>query len=386
MSCAKKFGLSVQRCSSTKCQTCPQSYHFGVRPRSDPCAKLDTLGDTDVSDAQNGDYLCYIDGMWIPAPLSGEGVTGIQGVTGPQGPPGGGAGGDLGDLGDVNLNLTMNSNGEYLSYNGTNWVNAGPINQGWQAKFTGNVLTTVNTNNGPNATGVNSMAGGPNASSIGESSIAIGNNAVSNGTNSIAIGSATRTSPNGIAIGSSAMATYNGSIALGNNIQTTQNNGFFVRHNSNPTGSLAAFVGDQLVQLTASNSSLFQPLQIAVYNAQSPNVDSTNPLYIGSSSSPTGIIDPNDQDIARIFPITTMTLNGGSFVGQKLVIYAEYTLGGATLTINGKFRKFSTSGTTMTGISMPTSSGMVASNIHLVWEGALDRWLTISSSGNITYN
>ena len=89
MSNEKKYANNVIRCGRLKCQE-PNPCgdippHFGITKRTEKipnrCMKLDDLYDTNVGKVQDGQYLCYTGGKWIPC----DGITGPQGVTGAQG-------------------------------------------------------------------------------------------------------------------------------------------------------------------------------------------------------------------------------------------------------------------------------------------------------------
>ena len=106
MNCTKPNVQNVERCSKTKCmpEVCnKKKYNFSLQtPVEDiKYVSLDDLKDTQIFNPNDGDYLCFTGGNWIPSPIGSATGGGIL----------------LDDL--VDVNVKSSSMGDYLFYNGS---------------------------------------------------------------------------------------------------------------------------------------------------------------------------------------------------------------------------------------------------------------------------
>jgi len=129
---------------------------------------------------------------------------------------------------------------------------ADSMSLGYNSDTSGNFSMSLGRDS--QTSGNESLSFGPNAQTSGNNSIALGRQSQTSSDNSISIGRESQTSSTGsISIGWNANSSSVNSIALGTDIVANQDDGFFVRHNSIAgTGTIAAFINDQLVDSGAS--------------------------------------------------------------------------------------------------------------------------------------
>jgi len=257
---------------------------------------LNDLNDVEVPTPNNGDCLCYTGGTWINTPITvgsiegGIALNNLTDVTVPA--PSNGdqlafIGGGwinrpnvLNNLNDVNISSANDC--DYMVYNNSlsQWLNqplgqvqgtnntsggegaykgvGGTDNTVWGFGSLGN-LTTGNDNVAIGAMSLSQMLNGDLNTAIGfdvqvpsscSGATIVGASSEGN-TDSTVLGSrSSAIGESSISIGVNAVSNSKSSIAIGKDITADQENGFFVRHNivNGSTGSVATFVGNQLVE------------------------------------------------------------------------------------------------------------------------------------------